>query len=119
MGSLKLGLVWKLEMGCVCRVSCQHSTSSWGDSTCFMFRRPQARICQNREGCLWGGESQGLRPMQIQVHPPGLETFPLSTAPALVGVVIPHLPLACPSSPEQVPKVAAQGPDVSGTLYDP
>lgn len=46
----KLGLVWKSLMGCVCRDSSQHSTRSWGERTCFMFRRPQIRICQNREG---------------------------------------------------------------------
>lgn len=47
---LKLGLVWKSLMGSVCRDSSQHSTRSWGECTCFMFRRPQTRICRNRKG---------------------------------------------------------------------
>lgn len=51
---MKFGLVWKSLMGSVCRDSSQHSTRSWGERTCFMFRRPQNRICQNR-----GGAGQG------------------------------------------------------------
>lgn len=47
---MKLGLVWKSLMGSVCRDSSQHSTRSWGERTCFMFRRPQTRICRNRGG---------------------------------------------------------------------
>lgn len=61
----KLGLVWKSLMGSVCRASSQHSTSSWGERTCFMFRSPQTRTCQRGRG---DSPSVGGSVLAVMVH---------------------------------------------------